>query len=266
MASAYDTIRQALDEYGLGALADWAWRRFQDGASFDLIMEEVYQRPEFKATYPEYEALAKKGRAYSVAELQAYRKAVVGLYRMYGIPESFYDQPEDLATLAANEVSVAEISKRVAAAAEAVYQTSPAVRFEMERLYGVGQGDLVAFFLDPGKAEPIIRQNFTSAQVAGQARQTGYGTLTRDEAERLVGLGIDQQAAAQGFGELAANRELFGALDQGETQIGRDTQLGAAFGGDQMAREEIERRRGRRLAEFSEGGGFATTREGIVGV
>lgn len=263
---AFDTIRQTLDQYGLGALAEWAWGRFQEGASLDLIMNEVYQRPEFKATYPEYEALAKKGRAYSVGELQAYRKAVVGIYRAYGIPESFYDSPEDLAALAAGEVSVAEVSQRVSKAAEAAYESSPLVRQEMERLYGVGAGDLIAYFLDPAKAEPIIKQNWTSAQIAGQARQTGWGTVTQDEAQRLAQLGVDEQTAAKGFGDLAASSELFNPLDQGESQIGRDTQLGAAFGGDVTAQREVEMRRSKRLGEFSEGGGFATTDKGVVGV
>ena len=144
MAGAFDTIRQELDRFGLGSLAEWAWGRFQEGASMDLIMNEVYQRPEFKATYPEYEILAKKGRAVSVAYLNDYRRQVVGYMRAFGLPEGFYDSPEDLSTLAANEVSLAEVSQRVSQAAEAAYQSSPTVRDEMQRLYGIGPGELVA--------------------------------------------------------------------------------------------------------------------------
>jgi hypothetical protein len=265
--SAFGSIETLLNEYGLGSLAKWAWGRYQEGAAIDTIMNEVYQRPEFKAIYPEYDLLAKKGRAYSVGELQAYRKAVVGIYRSYGIPASFYDSPEDLAALAAGEVSIAEVSKRVSQAAEAVYQQSPLVRDEMQRMYGVGAGDLVAFFLDPAKAEPIIRQNYTSAQIGAAARQTTFGTLTTDEAQRLAGLGVDQATALKGFGTLASSRELFGTLNAGEgEQIGRDVQLGAAFAGDAQAQQAIEQRRSRRLAEFQGGGGFATNREGIIGV
>lgn len=263
---AFAIIRQMLDSMGLGGLADWAWRRYQEGASLDTITIELYQRPEFKAQYPEYEELAKRGRAYSVAELQAYRKAVVGIFRSYGIPESFYDQPGDLARFAASEVSIAEISKRVSMAAEAVYQSSPMFRSEMERMYGVGNGDLVAFFLDPDKAEPLIRQKYVSAQIGGAARQTNYGTLTVDEAERLQGLGVDAQRASEGFSVLARSQELFNPVSMSESQIGRDVQLGAAFGGDATAQQTVERRRGQRLAEFAKGGGYATNREGIAGV
>jgi hypothetical protein len=265
-SSAFGVIRTMLEDFGLGTLANWAWARYQEGVSVDQIMIELYQRPEFKAVYPEYEQLARKGRAYSVAELQAYRKAVVGIYQMYGIPESFYDSVEDLATLAAGEVSIAEVSKRVAQAAEAAYQSSPLVRQEMERMYGVGPGGLIAYFLDPSKAEPIIRQNYISAQIGAQSRQTGYGLLTQQEAQSLAGMGVDQNTAQRGFSELAASQELFGALDAGEYDISRETQLGAAFGGDADAQQQVERRRSRRLAEFQEGGGFATTAQGIAGV
>lgn len=264
--SAFASIKAMLDAFGLGSVASWAWKRFQDGASIDQIMIELYQRPEFKEMYPEYDVLAKKGRAYSVAELQAYRKAVVGIYRMYGIPESFYDQPSDLAALAGAEISIAEVSKRVAKAAESVYQSSPLVRAEMERMWGVSSGDLIAFWLDPDKAEPLLTQRYTAAQIGAGARQTTWGTLTADEATRLAGLGVDAQTAQQGFGTLAGSRELFGALDRGETDITRETQLGAAFAGDVTAQQQIEQRRGRRKAEFAKGGGFATNSSGIVGL
>lgn len=262
---AFDTIQSALDQYGLGSLAQWAWGRFQEGATLDQIMLEVYQRPEFKAEYPEYETLAQKGRAYSVAELQAYRKAVTGIARQFGISDQFLTR-DTMSSLAAGEVSVAEFSQRVADAADAVYRTSPLVRDEFQRMYGVGQGDLIAYFLDPEKAQPIIHQNFVASQVGAASRQSGYGLLTQDEAQRLAQQGVDPQAAQQGFTDLAQNRELFGAIDSGEQDISRDTQLGAAFDANAQDRQEIERRRSRRLAEFSEGGGFATTRQGMVGI
>lgn len=266
MASAFDTIRQALDQYGLGNLATWAWGRFQSGASMDQIMLEVYQRPEFKATYPEYEVLAQKGRAYSVAELQAYRKAVVGIFQSYGIPQSFYDTPEELSNFAANEVSVAEISKRVAAASRAVYQSPPEVRSELERMYNIQPGQLIAYWLDPEKAEPMIQQQFTSAEIGAQAMRTGYGMLTRQEAEQLAGAGVTSEQAQQGFSQLAAAQPLFQPLREGEQGITQEVQLGAAFGQNAAAMRQVEQRRQQRQAEFQAGGGFAMGREGIVGL
>lgn len=265
MASAFDQIRTALDQFGLGSLATWAWGRFQEGASLDVIMSEVYQRPEFRATYPEYEVLAQRGRAYSVAELQAYRKAVVGIFRQYGIPETFYDTTEELANFAMNEVSVAEVSQRVAQASRAVYQSPPEVRMELERMFNVRPGDMVAFWLDPEKATPLLEQQFLSAEIGAQARTTGFGMLTTEEAQQLAGTGVTAEQAQQGFGALARSQELFNPL-AGEEEISREVQLGAIFGGEAAAQRQIEQRRQQRQAEFQAGGGYAMGREGITGL
>jgi len=265
MAGAFEQIQSALDQYGLGSLATWAWGRFQEGASLDVIMMEVYQRPEFRATYPEYEVLAQRGRAYSVAELQAYRRAVVGIFRQYGIPETFYDTTEELSRFAMNEVSVAEISQRVAQASRAVYQSPPEVRMELERMYNVRPGDLVAFWLDPEKATPMLEQQFLSAEIGAQALTTGFGMLTTDEAQQLAQRGTTSEQAQRGFAALAQSQELFNPL-AGEQQIERETQFGAAFAGDVTAQRQIERRRQERQAQFGGGGGYAMGREGVTGL
>jgi hypothetical protein len=266
MASAFEEIQSALDQYGLGSLASWAWGRFQEGASLDVIMQEVYQRPEFRATYPEYEVLAQRGRAYSVAELQAYRRAVVGIFRQYGIPETFYDTTEELARFAMNEVSVAEVSQRVARASRAVYQSPPEVRQELERMYNVRPGDLVAFWLDPERATPLLEQQFLSAEIGAQAQTTGYGMLTRQESERLAGMGVTAEAAQRGFAALGQAQELFNPLSTSEEEISQDVQLGAVFGQNAEAQRQVEQRRQQRQAEFAGGGQYAMTREGMVGL
>lgn len=263
---AFSIIRQMLNQMGLGSLADWAWKRYQEGASIDTIEIELYQRPEFKQQYPEYWDLAGRGRAVSVGWLQEYRRQVVGMLRSAGIPPGFYDDPAELARFASAEISLAEMSKRVTMAADAVYSSSPLFRAEMERLYGVSTGDLVAYFIDPDKAEPLIRQKYVASQIGAASRQTNYGTLTADEAERLYGQGVDAQRALEGFNTLARSQELFNPLAMSEQQIGRDVQLGAAFGGNAEAQQTVERRRGRRLAEFAKGGSYATNREGIAGI
>lgn len=258
-------LRVYLDQYGLGVLGDWAWSRYQAGASIDQIMFELYSRPEFKAIYPEYEVLAQKGRAQSVATLQAYRQSVVGLANQYGLDPNYLTN-DRLSKLAGGEVSVAEVSRRFANAQEAVFSTPPEVRAELQHLYGWSLGDFVLNELDPGYAEPYLRQRWTAAQVSGAGVQAGFGALTAAEAEALAGRGVDFAGAQKGFGELYANRELFGALNAGEQGFTQEQQLGAEFGGDAQTQKLIEAQRARRLAAFAQGGGYATSQKGVVGV
>jgi hypothetical protein len=267
MASAFDTVRQNLDQYGLGSLAQWAWGRFQEGASIDQIMVEVYQRPEFKSTYPEYEVLAQRGEAQSVQQLQYYRQQIKGMFKQYGIPDQFYDTNEELAQFAINNVSPAELSQRVSQAAQAVYSSSPETRSEMERLYSVKPGDLIAYWLDPAKAEPVIKQQFAAAQIAAQAINTGYGMLTQSEAEQFANQGVNPDQAQKAFSQVQAEQPLFNPINTGETAISRDVQLGAVLGNNAEDIQAVENRRSQRLAAFQGGRpGFAVGRQGIAGV
>jgi hypothetical protein len=53
---------------------------------------------------------------------------------------------------------------------------------------------------------------------------------------------------------------------QGEQAISEEEQIGATFGLDAAARQRIETRRRRRQAEFAQGGGFAETAQGVIGL
>lgn len=84
----------------------------------------------------------------------------------------------------------------------------------------------------------------------------------------MADLGISAQQAQQGFGSLVQGAQLFQSLPgmTSEGTIGRETQLAAAFGGDALAQQEIERRRRERQAAFEGGGSFAASQQGVTGL
>lgn len=263
--AATDEIQSWLDQYGLGSLATWAWQQYLNGASIEQIIRDVYDTPEFQQVFPEYKILAAQGRAYSVNQLVEYRKAVAGILGEYGIPKEMITN-DLMSSLAAKEVSVAEVSQRVSMYAQAAFATPPEVRQELQDYYGIGPGQLVAYFMNPDQSEQLIKQQYIAAQIGGASQQSGFGMLTRQEAEQLGAQGVDYGQARQGFSDLARNKELFSAVSTGENQIDRQTQLGAEFGGDAQDQQVVERRRQQRLAQFEDGGGYATSQQGIVGV
>lgn len=258
-------LNRVLSDMGLGSLGNWAWEQYLGGMLTDQIFIEMRDRPEYQARFPAMRALAEKGRAISEAEYIAYEKQVTASMRAAGLPVGFYDQPEDFANLLQNEVSPAEVESRITLAAQAAFSWPAEEREELERLWGVGPGDLVAFWLDPDRTLPLLEQRGTSAQLAAQSRRAGYGPLAAAEAERLAQVGITPEAAGQAFGELAGLRETFGALTRGEEEIGRGTQLGLIEGSAESL-ETIRKRQARRVGAFEAGGDYAATREGISGV
>lgn len=265
-------VEQWLDQFGLGGLAGWAWGRYTalgGGAeAFGQIELEMVDRPEFEARFPAYKPLARRGRVMSPAEMISYEREAVRLMRSAGIPEGFYDQPSDIAGLMEREVSLVEVQQRVQLAAKAAFDAPAETKDALSRLYGVGDGDLVAFFLKPDQALPKIQQRWMAGQIAGAATKAGVEDLSVGQAERLAAAGVDEGAAQEGF-QLLASTDLF---DQqaGEQQSGdsfsQDERLGAVFGTDPASRRRLERKRRERQAAFEGGAGWQVGQQGVVGL
>lgn len=264
--SARALIQGQLDQYGLGGLGDRLWNQYLAGVPVEQIFADLRKTPEYAARFPGMAELQRQGRAIDEGTYISVERQYVNIFRAAGIPQGFYDTPDDFGRLIANEVSPAELNERVQTYTRAAYQSPPEVRDQLQRLYGVSAGQLVAFFIDPDRALPLIQNSYLAAQTAGAAQRTGFGALDRTTAENLASRGVTERQAEEGFGALVDSRELFSALDAGETDIDRGTQIGAVFEGNSVARRKIEERRRRRQAQFEGGGGFAGTREGLSGL
>lgn len=268
--SAKETVKSFLDQYGLGNLANWAWGVYaQSGGGqtgMDAIIAELPDTPSFKARFPAYEKLAKEGRAMSVNDMLNYEQSAHQIMHSAGIPAGFYDTPDELAQFMLHDVSVAELEARVKDAQSAMISAPQDVRDQLDRLYGVDQGHLTAFFLDPTKAEPILAQKYTAAQIASQASRANVAQLDQAQAEQLAKLGVTDAQAQQGFGQLGTQRGLFEAQAAGEGTIGIDQQLGAVFGGDTAAQLEFQKRAAARKAQFGESSGFGVGQGGVSGL
>ena len=263
-------LNELLSQYGLGELSGWAYDQVVAGNSPAMVRQLLWEQPAFKKRFKVIFDRRTAGLpAISVDEVLDYERKARQLFQAAGLPPGFYDSPDDFYQFLVNDVSLSELNSRVEIARDFVYRSDPTVRAEMQRLYGLSEGQEIAYVLDRTRALPIIQSQFLAAQNAGVARRSGYGQLTLTEAERLSALGIDPSRAEQGFGALVASRQLFGALpgmENSEDAITRDEQLGAAFGGDAAARERLERRSESRVAAFKGGGGFVADREGFAGL
>jgi hypothetical protein len=265
--SAKAIIDGFLSRYGLASVSKWAWGRYLDGAPIEQVMLEIRDRPEYKTRFPYMEALAKKGRAISEEQAIEYEQRASQLMRSYGLPRGFYDNPDDFAKIITAEVGLPELEQRLRIAQTAAFNAPAELRGELQRLYGISAGDLTAYWIDPGKALPVLEQRFAAAQIGASSRQTGWGKLGKDEAERLAALGVDGEQARAGFSELTGLRELTLNLPgQGRDDTSRADLVAARFEGDADAARRIRRTQERRVAPFQAGGGFTSTEDGFTGV
>ncbi len=267
--SARAILDDTLAQYGLSGLGDRLWQQYLNGEPIEQIMVDLRKTPEYKARFPGMEQLSKNGRAISEGEYISLERAYKQSFRQAGLPEGFYDSPDDFASFIANEVSPQEMSARLDVARVALYELPPQVRDEAARLYGLQSGDIMAFLLDPTKALPIIQQQFTAAQAGFAAQNAGYGLLTKAEAERLATSGKSFDQYVEGFDFLGRAGELFNPI-LGETGnqdvITRDEQLSIVGGTGNAAQRRLERRARERVAQFAGGGGYSTTQAGVTGL
>jgi hypothetical protein len=253
-------LNEVLRRYGLESLAGWASRAVINGWSPEQIMLELYQRPEFKTRFSGIFVRESKGLPpMSVDEYLQYESTVHALANTYGMPLS----KTEIDDMIGNDVSAMEVERRINIAATAVYDSDAETKAEMERLFGVGTGQLMKYWMDPKKELPALQTQYRQAEIAGAALRTGYNQLTQSQTQRLQEVGLTRDQAAQGFGQLAAMDELFNPMDMGEVPISQDMQIDF-LAGNADAAQAIEDRVEKRQAEFEGGGQFASGREGFA--
>lgn len=268
-------IEETLREYGFSEseaaeLSAWAKEELINGSSPTLIRQRLWEQPAFKRRFKViFDRRAAGLPAISPSEVLEYERRARQLFQEAGLPPGFYDSPDDFYNFLVNDVSLSELNGRVEIARTLLYQTDAHTRSEMKRLYGLTDGQEIAFILDSKRALPILQNQFMAAQSSGAAVRTGFGQLTLEEAEGMARAGVDVNRATEGFGQLVRSKQLFGVLpgeEASQDAITRAEQLGAAFTGDALAAQRIRRRAEMRAAAFSGGGGFVADREGFAGL
>lgn len=207
--------------------------------------------------------------AISESDYISWENSAAQLMREAGLPAGFYDDPTDFANWIGRNVSLRELSARVDDGYRKATQGPSETIGELQRLYGVSQGQLAAFFLDPDKALPLIQKQYMAAQEAAAARRTGFGQLDQTQAERLASLGIDPEGAQATFSQLAGLKEVASVLpgERQDTGLSMDEQLRAGFEQDQVALDRLNRKGAGRKAMFDDSGQVLTApNDGILGL
>jgi len=258
------TMTNVLATYGLGDLSDYVYNEIIVKETVNLnnpdaIIFAIREQPAYQKRFAGNAARLKKGLAeldpgsYISLENQ-YRETL----RANGLPANFYDQSEDFQALIEGDVSNSELNERVQQGYRAVADADPAVKAQMKSLYGVGEGELAAYFLDPQRTAPLLTRQAQAASIAARGLEQGGIQLSGAFAEDLARRGITEQQARAGFAEVGGLGELRQTF-AGETALSGEQLAGAQFGIDVAAQQELERRKRLRTGEFAGGGSFART-------
>jgi hypothetical protein len=133
--------------------------------------------------------------------------------RRYGLPQEYYargdmGRQEGFEKFIGGDVSPVELEDRVQTAQRRVLNAAPQVKDALTQFYGaeIGNGDILAYVLDPTKAIENIKRKVTAAEIGGGAMRSGLG-VTRARAEELGQYGVTKETAQQGFGTISSGLE-----------------------------------------------------------
>ena len=258
--NAINTMKGVLEQMGMMSLYNRVVNFVKEGYEPDAVMVLIRTTPEYKQRFPAMEALAAKGRAISEAEYISYEQTAAGLERRYGLPQGML--MSSVTQLLTNEVSASELNDRVLLASAASIQAPREVKDTFRQYYGIDEGGMTAYFLDPNKATPLLEKQYAASLIGTEATRQGVG-LNVFGAENLQSLGITQEQARTGFGNVAAAR----GLTEGRGDIvTEETLIQGQVAGNEQAQKEIERAAMGRLGRFQGGGEFLQTQQGVVGL
>ena len=267
---ARSTINSVLASYGLEGLADYTYNEIIVKETVNLnnpdaIIFALREQPTYKKRFAGNAARLKAG----LSELDP--ASYIGLENQFretlrsnGLPANFYDSADDFQALIEGDVSPSELNSRVEQGYRAVADADPEVKRQMQNLYGVSEPQLAAYFLDPQKAAPLLTRQARAAQISARGLEQGNIQLTSQLAEDLARRGITEAEAQAGFTEVGRLGELAQQF-AGETAVSQEGIIGAAFGTDVAAKQELERRKRLRLGEFQGGGTFARATGDVSG-
>jgi len=257
--SAYDLLFQQFDAYGLGALVSPLKGLIESGISPAEFTIKLRETDAYKQRFAANAQRINKGlRSLSEAEYIGLEDQYQDVMRRYGLPASYYSRgdmgrQEGFEKFIGGDVSPVELEDRVQTAQRRVLNAAPQVRDALTQFYGaeIGNGDILAYVLDPEKAIENIKRKVTAAEIGAGAMQAGLatGVARAEELQRFGVTGEQARTGYQAIGGFLPRASQLGDIyaKQGEGPFTQTTAEQEVFG--TTGAVEAQRKR-RKLAEL----------------
>lgn len=233
------------------ALAD---RRITGASTIDDIGIQLRESEAFKRRFAANEARRAANKpAYSVSQYLQLESAYRQVLNAAGMPKDFYTDRTDIESFITNDISPDEVQYRVQQGYAAVKNADPAVVNELKTLYGLDEGTLAAYFIDPNRTKDAVVRSARAAEVAAQARKQADIGLSAAQAEQLVLGGVTEQQAQQAFGDVRALQELTRPM-VGEQALTQEELIQGVTGINAAAQQRVAKTARRRQATLQQGG------------
>jgi len=256
-----NTIAAYFRSIGLGALADWAIKSSADGYTEEYIYLEMRNQPAYKQRFPAMQSFINDRIPFTEAEYMEYEQAAQALDQRYGLPDNMiYNSVTDLLT---NRVDAEELSDRAAMAGAAAIQAPEDFKTTMRNYYGIDEGGLAAYFLDPDNVLDSLKKQSAASLSGTIAGRQGIANLPKDLAEDLYDRGVREESQmVEGFSQANQLR----GLSSGKANTASQEQLIRGAFGDSAAQEAVAKVQRIRRASNRGGGGYVGGESGASGL
>jgi hypothetical protein len=297
--NAFTTIESELQSWGMDSgplvnrLKKLVFTTGNHVVSTGQLNDWLKSQPEYEAAFPglaKYNDTAAKSGQKPINENQylGLQNSYTQTARNFDLPQGFLTSAT-IAKLIEGGVSAKEFEDRVMLGYEAAKKADPATKLALKQNYGLSDGDLAAFFLNPKIAENVVTQRMASATIQGYGSNVGLN-LNKNQSETLAGMiktnspsssvtGMNNPYSLQSIGTIeSAERGAANRVDLTQTQVGAnqstvstDQLLGAqlpGYAGENQAADQmsVTRAAQERTASFEKGGGYNETAKGVTGL
>jgi hypothetical protein len=250
--SIYDTVASELTRLGLSSLISPLRTLFESGISEgESLRLALSQTPEYQTRFSaNAKRIAAGLSALSPAEYIQLEDQYQNVMRNYGLPSSYYAKDPTgkqigFDELLGGDVSATELEERLITAQDRVLKSNPEVLNALKTFYpGIGNGDILAYSLDPKNALKDIQRKVAAAEIGGAALAQGLATSATG-AEELAKLGVTKDQAQQGFINVAQMAPRGGVLSEiyNEAPYNQATATAEVFGTAGAAEAAQKRRK-----------------------
>jgi hypothetical protein len=209
--NAFALLKDVFTQYGLSELASTIETLMKEGYEAEEATLALKTDPRYNKAYITRfrgnELRRSSGlNVLSEAEYLALEDDYTRTLKSYGL-ESYFGversvKQSAMADVIGADISSVEFTERVSTAVDRVKMADPATKQAFQDFYGIGDTDLVKYFLDPKKALVNLKEKAVSAEIGGAAIGQGL-PATMASAEELARFGISREQAQAGYSTIA---------------------------------------------------------------
>lgn len=267
---AFQILQDVFASYGLDGLADEIERYMKEGIGTGEATLRLKKSQPYKDRFYGNELRLAAGRnVISEAEYLDLENSYSETLKAYGLQDYFgtgvtpterKNRQKEIAKVIGNDISAVEFKDRVSTSVDRVKMADSGTKKAFQDFYGIGEADLVKYFLNPTQTLVALKEKATAAEIGGAAIGQNL-PATMASAEELARYGINREQAQVGYSTIAQELPTAAKLGQIYSQegitYGQTEAEQATFKGLASAKRKKEQLVSREKAAFEGSSGVA---------